>query len=149
MYVWLQEGGLKRYGPRRMLELWCRYFKMASNTTIIFVPGAWHPASCWGKVAKHLEQAGFRTVLVDLPSVGAAEHLKGFEPDVEDIRHHIGAAADTMQKVVLVCHSNHTVSRRSGCKDPSGKHPTRRRLPIVYCSSFVTPEGECLISVFG
>ncbi|KAF2160578.1 hypothetical protein M409DRAFT_59835 [Zasmidium cellare ATCC 36951] len=127
---------------------------MASNTTIIFVPGAWHPASCWDKVAKHLEQAGFNTDLVDLPSVGPPEHLKGFEPDVEEVRRHVIAAGDAGQKVVLVCHSYGGLPTTQSVEGLDLKTRQTRGQPggivhLVYCCSFVIPEGESLIGAFG
>lgn len=127
---------------------------MASNTTIIFVPGAWHPASCWDKVASHLSSAGFKTDLVDLPSVGPAEHLKDFKPDVEKVRKHIIAAADAGQNVVLVCHSYGGLPTTQSVEGLDLKTRQSQGKPggvthLVYCCSFIISEGQSLISAFG
>ncbi len=46
--------------------------------TYALVPGAWHGAWCWERVAPYLEDAGHRVVAIDLPcedsSLGCAAY---------------------------------------------------------------------------
>ncbi|KXT01481.1 hypothetical protein AC578_9554 [Pseudocercospora eumusae] len=127
---------------------------MAENTTIVFIPGAWHPATSWEKVAKLVDQAGYKTDLVDLPSIGPKEHLKSFWPDVEVIREHITTACEAGQKVVLVVHSYGGVPSTQAVEGLDLKTRSSQGLSggvshIVYCASFIIPDGKSQIGAFG
>ncbi|KAF2483976.1 Alpha/beta hydrolase fold-1 [Neohortaea acidophila] len=125
-----------------------------TNTTVIFVPGAWHGPEFFSEVRQHLEAQGYATDAVSLKSVGPAEHLKDFGPDVKLIQEHIGRAADAGQEVVLVCHSygampatecvqGYEVETRA----KAGKKGGVRH--VCYLAAFIIAEGNSLISAFG
>lgn len=127
---------------------------MSSTTTIILVPGAWHKPDCFQPVVGHLEQAGFKTDLVSLASVGPQEHLKNFNPDVDVIRKHIEAAADAGQDVVVVAHSYGSIPTSEAIKglDLKSRQAAGKKGGVVhffFLSAFIIPEGQTLISAFG
>lgn len=77
------------------------------DTTIIFVPGAWHSPNCFNQVITYLHDAGYNTAKVWTPSVlrDGAPPIQTFDPDVAEIRKHLELAVNAGQKVVLVMHS--------------------------------------------
>jgi pimeloyl-ACP methyl ester carboxylesterase len=44
-----------------------------TRPTLLFVHGAWHGSWCWEPVRQILEERGWTTVAVDLPTVHAAD----------------------------------------------------------------------------
>lgn len=125
---------------------------MASNTTIIFVPGAWHTPDCFSLVVELLEQQGYKTDLVYLPSVGPLK-LPDFSRDVEAIQEHVSKAVDAGQEVVVVSHSYGGTpasealkgfgleSRRQEGKKGGVKH-------LFFITVFLVPVGESMVSYY-
>lgn len=68
-------------------------------TTFALVPGAWHGAWCWERVAPHLTAAGHAVVSMDLPCDDAAAGCAVYARVVLD------AIADVEDDVILVGHS--------------------------------------------
>jgi pimeloyl-ACP methyl ester carboxylesterase len=133
--------------------LWKSLF-MASGTTILFIPGAWHKPQCFSKVTRRLEADGFNTVLVHLPSVGPTGSDADFSRDVWEVRKQIEIAASTGQRVVVVMHS---YGGLPGCEAIRGLDWDSRKLQnqpggvvhLFFCCSFIVPAGKSLISSFG
>jgi pimeloyl-ACP methyl ester carboxylesterase len=127
---------------------------MASDTTILFIPGAWHNPQCFGKVIKRLEDNGYNAAVVHLPSVGPAIPHSDFSEDVRQVRKRIEIAANAGQRVVVVMHS---YGGLPGCEAICGldwKSRQRQNQPggvvqLFFCCSFIVPEGKSLISSFG
>lgn len=127
---------------------------MISDTTIVFVPGAWHSPTAFKKVGHHLEVSGYTTQYVTLPSVGAYPPLKDFNPDVEAVRNAIKAEVDKDRDVVLVVHS---YGGLPGCEavknlDKMSREKLGKKggvIHIFFLCSFVIPEGQSLHSAFG
>lgn len=118
------------------------------TTTILFVPGAWHRADCFATVARILEEEGYQTELIDLPSVGPLEHLTSFNPDVDVIREHITKAIAHGQRVAIVAHSYGGIPACEALRDFD--HEAKEKIAnIFFCASFIIPEGLSLISAFG
>jgi pimeloyl-ACP methyl ester carboxylesterase len=67
--------------------------------TYLLVPGAWHGAWCWERVAPFLSDAGHRVVAIDLPCEDASTGCAGYR----DIA--IDALGDAGDDVVVVGHS--------------------------------------------
>lgn len=127
---------------------------MASSTTILFVPGAWHKPECFSPSADHLTQAGYKMVLVDLPSVGPPKHLPNFNADVDEIRKQITKASDAGQNVVVVAHSYGSIPSSEAIKglDLKSRSAEGKKGGVSHfflCSAFIIPEGATLISAFG
>jgi pimeloyl-ACP methyl ester carboxylesterase len=124
-------------------------------TTIVFVPGAFHRSAGYAAVARLLEAAGYTTKLVDLPSVGGAPPVTGFEPDVAAIRTAIesacdeAAAADVDVDVILFMHSYAGVCGSEAVQglDRAARQAGRGGVShLIYCAAFVLPEGAHLMA---
>jgi len=117
-----------------------------SSFTVIFVPGAWHPARTFKKVWDILSSAGFNVAYVDLPSVGPEKHLTDFTPDVSAIRAAITEASTKGQKVILVAHSYGGIpsAEAIGAFGPNGAVAH-----FVLCCSFIIPKDKSLCAAFG
>jgi pimeloyl-ACP methyl ester carboxylesterase len=105
-------------------------------------------------VAKQLEAADYKTDLVSLPSVGPKEHLKNFDPDVDEIRKHIQAAADAGQNVVVVAHSYGSIPSSEAIKGLDVQSRKAAGQPggvshFFFLAAFIIPEHQTLISAFG
>lgn len=79
---------------------------MTLKPTLIFVHGAWHSPSCFSHVIDLLSTAGYKSICVTLPSVGAEPPLKSFDPDVHAIQSAISTAVDADgEDVIVIMHS--------------------------------------------
>ncbi|KAK4496457.1 hypothetical protein PRZ48_012437 [Zasmidium cellare] len=124
------------------------------NTSILYVPGAWHSASTFSPVATLLTQAGYEVDLIDLPSVGPAKHLPNFDADVQEIRSHIHKACDAGREIVLIGHSYGSIPASEAAKgldlatrQKEGKTGGVKHL--IFCCAFIVDEGHSLIGAFG
>ena len=113
-----------------------------SKPVFVFVPGAWHSPDAFGPVIKQLRTAGYKSVGVTLPSVGTEPPPKAFEPDVEAIQTAISRVIEGGDDVILVMHSYGSIPACEATKGFSGEGKIRR---LVFCSSFVLPEGGSLL----
>ena len=124
------------------------------DTTIVFVPGAWHGPEPFEKVAQKLQSAGYQTDFVHLASVGPKDHLRDMQPDVDIIRRHVQKAVDDSQKVVVVMHSygglpsqeaveglEYTVQKTQG-KTGGVTH-------LFFMAALIVPQGSTLMGAFG
>ncbi|CEJ62743.1 hypothetical protein PMG11_11234 [Penicillium brasilianum] len=127
---------------------------MASSTTILFIPGAWHSPHCFDKVASRLEDEGYKTDLVHLPSVNPIVPDSDFADDVAQIRSQIEAAVNSGQRVIITVHS---YGGLPGCEAIRGLDWETRKMQgrpggvvhLFFCCSFIVPQGKSLISSFG
>lgn len=119
-----------------------------NNTTILFIPGAWHSAQHFRPVAGILEEEGFRCKLVELPSVGPAKHLQSFQPDVEVIRQEVADSIANNQRVALVAHSYGGIPACQALRD-FVKTDKDKVAHLYFCASFIIPEDASLIAAFG
>ncbi|KAJ5698564.1 hypothetical protein N7462_000569 [Penicillium macrosclerotiorum] len=77
---------------------------MASSTSVLFVPGAWHSPQCFD-VIRGLEADNYNTEVVHLPSVDPVIPHLDFAEDVCEIRKKINIAVNAGQRVLVVVHS--------------------------------------------
>lgn len=120
---------------------------MASKTTFIMVPGAWHRASAYELTAERLRAAGYNVTVIELPTCGAEPPLENFDQDVDCTRKAIEEAADKGQDVAVLMHSYGGIVGASSCRglgkkqrEASGK--TGGVVKLVYCSAFIVSEGK-------
>lgn len=82
---------------------------MSKKTAILFVPGAWHPATSFGPTITILEAAGYVCVPIALPTISTTKHASfpspDFSPDVAVIASQIAKYSDEGFDVALVMHS--------------------------------------------
>ncbi|KIV77371.1 hypothetical protein PV11_09169 [Exophiala sideris] len=123
---------------------------MIPKPVIVFVPGAWHPPTCFRYVMDKLEAAGYETIGVSFASVGASKQLQDIGPDVEAIQNVVRPIVDQGRDVMLVVHSYggvvggesvrglDKVSRAKEGKEGGITH-------LYYCCAFALPEGVSLM----
>lgn len=127
---------------------------MAANTTILFVPGAWHSPDSFDPVIQKLKGAGYKTSKVYLPSNGHGKRALSFDTDVTEIRKRLEQTLRTGPRVVVVAHSYGSIP---ACEAIHGLDVRTRQeaglqggvAHIFFCCGFVVPEGKSLLSVFG
>jgi pimeloyl-ACP methyl ester carboxylesterase len=76
---------------------------MSRKPTLVFVPGAWHSASTWDKVASLLQAQQYRCVRVALPST-KSDPSATFGDDVQAVRDAIVAETTQRHDDVVVVH---------------------------------------------
>lgn len=116
--------------------------KVAAPRTFILVPGAWHPASCWGEVASNLTKAGHKVKTVELPGLGndltpvetvsLASHVEAVEKVI----------AATPGKLVLVGHSYGGI-----LLSQVGERMPQKIEKLVYLAAFMVENGESLFDI--
>lgn len=105
-------------------------------------------------IAKKIEEAGHKTDMVHLPSVGALEPLKNFDPDVSAIKPHVKKAVDAGQKVVMVAHSYGGIPTSEAVHglDYKTRQTNGRQggvIHLFYCCSFIIEPNQTLHEAFG
>ncbi len=111
-----------------------------ARPTLLFVHGAWHGSWCWEPVRQILEERGWATTAIDLPTVHAPDKATlGMAADADAVRSAIDAIDGG---VVVVAHSYGGVPTTQGAEAGSVAH-------IVYISAFVLDVGESLFAAVG
>lgn len=111
-----------------------------ARPALLFVHGAWHGSWCWEALRQVLEERGWTTTAVDLPTVHAPDKAAlGLAADADAVSAAIGA---TGGDVVVVAHSYGGIPATQGA---GAGHVTH----IVYISAFVLDLGESLSSAAG
>ncbi|KIW72960.1 hypothetical protein PV04_01117 [Phialophora macrospora] len=89
---------------------------MASSPTLVFVPGAWHSAETWGKLAAVLEkQHHYRCIPVSLPST-KSDPSATLKDDIDATSEIIAAETTQGRDVVVVVHSYGSIPGQSAIK---------------------------------
>jgi len=111
-----------------------------TQPALLFVHGAWHGSWCWQPVREILEERGWTTTAVDLPTVHAPDKASlGLAADADAVRAAIDAIDDD---VVVVAHSYGGVPTTQGAGAGNVTH-------IVFISAFVLDAGESLFAAVG
>ncbi|HEX6397690.1 MAG TPA: alpha/beta fold hydrolase [Steroidobacteraceae bacterium] len=98
-----------------------------TSRTFILVPGAWHGAWCWHKLAPLLERTGAKVLAPDLPSPGALEDWAKLVADI----------AQSEPGCVLVGHSRGGAVISAAAElapQPIGR--------LVYLAAYLLPDGR-------
>jgi pimeloyl-ACP methyl ester carboxylesterase len=105
--------------------------------TVVLVHGAWHGAWCWEKVVALLDDAGVRSIAVDLPGHGAnREPLSDLSGDAAALR----GVLDGIDRAVVCGHSyGGAVVSEGAAEHPAVEH-------LVFLTAFPLAPGESLTS---
>lgn len=119
---------------------------MASKTTFVIVPGAWHPAVCLEPLKSRLEDRSFQVRVVDHKSIGAEPPLPNFDPDVAQVRTIIEQEADKERDVAVFMHSYGGMVGTEACRGLSrnARAAVGKKggiIQLIYCCAFLVPEG--------
>ncbi|KAI9708069.1 MAG: hypothetical protein M1820_004273 [Bogoriella megaspora] len=118
-----------------------------SKPTIVCVPGAWHQPEIYEETMQILKAAGYPTIGLPLPSVGANPLKPDFTDDVKAIRDCLTRLIVSGGKnVVLVSHSYtgmpaNEAPVRLGAKERSSKGLKGGVIRLVFIMAFAMPEG--------
>ncbi|KKY39129.1 hypothetical protein UCDDA912_g00840 [Diaporthe ampelina] len=97
---------------------------MTCKAVFILVPGAWHSASTWDKVASLLVEKGHTAIAVTLPST-SGDPAATFGDDVAHVRGLILTEVSQGHQVIVVVHSYGGLVGESAVRDvPTASHPS-------------------------
>lgn len=119
---------------------------------IVLVPGAWHTPGALSKVANLLEEAGYETIGVNLPSNNShSQPLENYNPDVAVIRSAIEGCIAKGKDVVLFMHSYGGMPGNEACKGLIKNQNGQKYgvIHVVFCAAFALPEGVSLFEAAG
>src|ERR1700712_1195112 len=88
---------------------------MADNPVFIFVPGAWHGPEVWGKVSSLLEQQGYKSISITLPTT-SGDNSASFGDDVKAAQDAIQSETSQGRNVIVVVHSYGAMVGQSAMK---------------------------------
>lgn len=126
-----------------------------SKPTIVIAPGAWQKPVAFNRIVELLEQAGYPTIHVPLPTVGDLDApLASLTDDVAAVRKVLVPLLDAGKEVVLLGHSagglvisgaveGLDVASRKAQGQPGGV--TR----CIFMAAFVLPQGLSLLGALG
>ena len=124
--------------------------------TIILVPGAFHKASHFYKLAMNLTISGFTVSILDLPSTTAGEPRSSiYESDVSTIADAIREFTQVGRDVVLIMHG---LSGKPGTQAACGfgqkpladgqrDEGTGAVVKLIYLAAWLPMEGQSLFSL--
>lgn len=120
-----------------------------SKPTIVLVPGSWHLPSCFDPFSKCLNDKGYETTSVTLPSVlrNGQTPVSSHHEDVAVIRKHVEDLIVQNKQVVVFSHSYGgfpTTEALSGLGATDRNAPGTLRL--IFCSAFIPQEGQIAAS---
>lgn len=124
-----------------------------AKPTIVVVPGAWHPRSCFERFLHQLHEASYSAVVAALPSVDPVDaSTADCASDARSIREqHILPAINERGEDILIVAFSYGGIPASGAA--TGLHKLTRAsqgkcggvVGLVLVSAFVIPEGKCLV----
>ncbi|TAQ85843.1 hypothetical protein B7494_g5846 [Chlorociboria aeruginascens] len=119
----------------------------SSKPEFILVPGAWHGPESFKITADLITKAGYTWHSVTLPSVTGPPYIQSFDPDVQAIREVLDSVLQTGKDVVMIYHSYGGIpgSEALALYLKEQKEGWGKVLRLLYCASFILPEGGSLI----
>ncbi|KUJ12964.1 alpha/beta-hydrolase [Mollisia scopiformis] len=130
---------------------------MSPKPTLIFVPGAWHPASIWDKVSSLLKAQGYNCIAITLPTT-TSDPSKTFSDDFQAVRNAIKTETAQGRNVVVVVHSYGGAVGVSAVKDLTAakgntstitSDPTGHVIGICSMASGFGPAGKTFMDALG
>ena len=123
-----------------------------SKPVFVLVPGAFHLEGCLDPLAKHINEAGYKTKTTTLKSVGNAD--KTLTDDIAHLRDDVLLPLVESEDVVLVIHSyagfpGSAAIKGLGKKDRQAKGLKGGILGVIYMCAFIPKEGDHLKGMIG
>lgn len=127
-----------------------------SKPSIVIIPGAWQKPAAFAGIVDLLNETGYPTVHVPLPTVGGTETpLAGLDDDVAAVRAVLAPLVEQHARdVVLIGHSSGGISMSAvaegldaASRTAAGK--TGGVVRCVYLAAFVLPKGQSLLGMLG
>lgn len=126
-----------------------------SKPTIIIVPGAWQKPSAFVNIVKLLQDRGYPTLHVPLPTVGGTElPLAGLSDDVDAVRKALIPVVEEGKEVVVIGHSAGGIVMSGAVEgyDAASRKSAGKAGGVVRCifmTAFVLPKGQSLLGMLG
>lgn len=109
-------------------------------STYVLIHGSWHGAWCWHKIIPLLEQAGHKTIALDLPGHGR-DWATASDVTMQSYVDAVCQVLDTQSEpVILVGHS------RGGIViSQTAEYRPHKIKTLVYLAAFLIPNGEAML----
>ncbi|KAI6249108.1 putative hydrolase R7 [Erysiphe necator] len=124
--------------------------------TIIIVPGSWQQVTAFRSFVSKLENEGFPTIAIKLPSVGSTSGppLPGLDADIAAVREVVTQTIEKSQEVILLCHSYGGLVGSNAAKGLDVHTRSKQGSlggikKIIFLSAFVIPSGKSLFDLLG
>ncbi|KAF2094415.1 alpha/beta-hydrolase [Rhizodiscina lignyota] len=127
---------------------------MPPKPHIVLIHGAYHDSSTWSLLEPLLNNAGYETSALDLPSVGAEPPLTTIAPDVEYVRSVITPMVEAGKSVVVVLHSYSGIIGTTSLSGLTAEHRSAQKLPggvtaLVYLCAWMLDVGQSTVEMGG
>ena len=116
--------------------------------TLVFVPGAWHPPSCYNNIIQILSSPpyDYSCVAITTPTVGAEPPVLTHHDDAAAIRAVTTRLANDGKDILLLLHSYAGIPGSQCCEGLVKSEREKRGkkgglISLVYISAFIVPEG--------
>ncbi|PYI00187.1 alpha/beta-hydrolase [Aspergillus ellipticus CBS 707.79] len=120
--------------------------------TIVFVPGAWHTPAHYEEMLDLLQNAGYPTKSINLPSVNATHpHRQTLAADVDAVRESLLKLVDQGKEVILLMHSYGGCPGGAAAKGLSRMERSRPGavVGLLFLSAFLVQEGHSVVQTAG
>ncbi|KAL9083353.1 MAG: hypothetical protein Q9165_008553 [Trypethelium subeluteriae] len=127
----------------------------SANTTIIIVPGAWHPPPVYDGLVSRLNSASYDAFVPRLPSCDSSDPADATcSKDADAVRSAILHHLDEGKDVLVLAHSYGGIPAGGAARGLSKAHRQKEGkkggvIGLVYVSAFVVPGGVNLLTVMG
>ena len=120
---------------------------------LVFIHGAFFPASCWESVRSSLEKHSYETVAISLPGVGVGSTVTSHLEDTATIRKVLLLLIEEQQRdVILVMHSYGGVPGSEaveGLEKSKRERDTGGVIHCMYIAAYLVPVGASLLGLLG
>lgn len=121
---------------------------IAEKPVLVFVPGAWHPPSCYDVIINTLSSAPYfyPCVAITTPTVGAEPPILTLQHDVDAIRAVTARLVGDGKEILLVMHSYGGLPGSQSCEGLAKSELERQGkkgglIALIYITAFILPEG--------
>jgi pimeloyl-ACP methyl ester carboxylesterase len=126
----------------------------SAKPTIILVHGAWHNAHHLRSFVERLEEAGFKCITPDLPSVGGDPPIPNGDQDVQTIREAILSVINKGDNCVVGLHSYAGIPGSSALEGLGKNQRAQNGLKagvigLIYLPAWVLPKNQSLVGMRG
>lgn len=126
------------------------------ETTIVIVPGAWHPAILYENLISRLQTAGYEAIVAAYPSCNSqSPKTATCDQDAKAIRQQcLSLMEDKGKHLLLVCHSFGGIPGGAAAHGLSKEERLQKGekggiIGLVYMTAFVVPEGSSVLELMG
>ncbi|KAL9626470.1 MAG: hypothetical protein Q9204_007275 [Flavoplaca sp. TL-2023a] len=127
-----------------------------TETAVVIVPGAWHPAILYEDLVSRLQAAGYGAIVASYPSCNSqSPKTATCDQDAKAIRRQcLSLMEDEGKDLLLVCHSFGGIPGGAAAHGLSKKERRQKGekggiIGLVYMTAFVVAEGSSVLEFLG